>query len=81
MKKFAIALAALMFLLIVACGGEGAAQAEEEKDFEYIHASGSGNIIRHNETGVCYLWHKCGYGAGLTLMVNPDGTPYVWEED
>ena len=81
MKKFIVALVALMFLLVVACGGSGSAQAEGEKDFEFFNTSGPGTVIRHNETGVCYLWHKSGYGGGLTVMVNPDGSPYVWEEE
>ena len=82
MKKFVVALLALMFLLVVACGGSGSAQAEGETEpvFERIETRGTGTILRHNETGVCYLLYRGANMAGLTLMVNPDGTPYVWED-
>ena len=28
-------------------------------------------------TGVNYLYHAAGYGAGLTPLLKPDGTPVV----
>ena len=31
-------------------------------------------IYRHNETGVYYLSYR---GAGVTVMLNADGTPYT----
>lgn len=30
-------------------------------------------VIRHRQTGVCYLWTK----DGMVLLVNADGTPYT----
>ena len=29
------------------------------------------------ETGVNYLWHKDGYGAGLTPLLDENGKPVV----
>ena len=81
MKKFIVALLALVFLMLAACVGSGSAQTEAEPVFEEIIVSGPGDIIRHNETGVCYLYRRTGYAGGMTVMVNPDGSPYVWEED
>ena len=82
MKKFIVVLLALVFLMLVACGGSGSAKTEaaEEPVFELITTRGTGSIIRHNETGVCYLLYNNVNKAGLTVMVNPDGSPYVWEE-
>lgn len=83
MKKFIVAFIALMFLLVVACGNSGSVQAEgaAKPEFELIPTRGTGSIIRHNETGVCYLLYNNANKAGLTVMVNPDGTPYVWEDN
>jgi len=29
------------------------------------------------ETGVNYLYHSAGYGAGLTPLLNPGGSPVI----
>ena len=80
MKKFAIALVALMFLLVVACGDERATGASHEETTT-VAQDESRFIIRHNDTGVCYLFVKSGYSGAMVRMYNPDGSPYVWEED
>lgn len=44
--------------------------------FEEIYTQGKlkvTKILRDNETGVLYLLHQEGYGAGLTVMVDPEG--------
>lgn len=87
MKKFIVVLVALMFLLVVACGDSGTVQAEgaekptEGATFKTLDFDIEEQVVRHEETGVCYLVYRSTYGIGLTVMVNPDGTPYVWEED
>ena len=55
MKKFAIALAILMFLMIVACGGSGTNQAEgaKERELENVWNEGYTHVVRHKDTGVC----------------------------
>ena len=37
-------------------------------------------VIVDKETGVCYLWRKHGYGGGLTVLLDADGTPLTYEE-
>lgn len=36
-------------------------------------------ILVDKETRVMYLWCHIGNGGGLTAMLNPDGTPMIWE--
>lgn len=36
-------------------------------------------IYVDKETGVMYLFVKDGYGGGLTVMVDEDGKPLIWE--
>ena len=54
--------------------------AKKEPRFIKIHsdgAFGSNEIWVDTETGVNYLYHTSGYGGGLTVLVNRDGTPIV----
>lgn len=53
-----------------------------ENRFEEVYKQGKLNVvkmIRDNETGVLYMLHQDGYGAGLTVMVDKDGKPLVDE--
>ena len=40
---------------------------------ETVDRNGDYYIVRHRQTGVCYLV----YENGLVMMVNNDGTPYT----
>ncbi len=53
-----------------------------KKRFEEIYTQGKlkvTKVIRDNETGVLYMLHQEGYGAGLTVMVDSEGKPLVDE--
>ena len=56
---------------------------KEKKDKRFIktHAegsfSGTTEIWVDKETGVNYLYHAAGYGAGLMPLLNRDGTPVI----
>lgn len=55
----------------------------ENKRFEEVYKQGKLKIvkvIRDNETGVLYMLHQEGYGAGLTVMVDQDGKPLIDED-
>lgn len=48
--------------------------------FEEVYTQGKmkvTKVLRDNETGVLYMLHQEGYGAGLTVMVDKDGKPLV----
>ncbi|MCT1902713.1 DUF6440 family protein [Oceanobacillus sojae] len=48
--------------------------------FEEVYTQGKmkvTKVLRDNETGVLYMLHQEGYGAGLTVMVDQDGKPLV----
>ena len=55
--------------------------AKKEKRFVRTHGEsglhGSSEIWVDRETGINYLYHSAGYGAGLTPLLNRDGTPVV----
>lgn len=78
----ALCLCLTLCLTLGACNNEnvtGASTIGESKDrFKEIMYDGC-SVIVDTETGVMYLWHKDGYGGGLTVMVDADGNPLIWE--
>ena len=79
---------AVMFVLMIsACGdpvsAEAAVKNVEYANFYSIDYDGYEEVICHEDTGVCYLivYSRNHSRVGVTVMVNPDGSPYVWEED
>ncbi len=55
--------------------------ASKQKRFEVVHEQKSlteiTRILVDRETGVCYLQTWSGASGGLTVLVNPDGSPVV----
>ena len=80
-----VGFALLFVLMISACEGSVSAEAAA-KDTEYatfysVDYDIDEEVICHEETGVCYLivYSADHNRVGVTVMVNPDGSPYVWE--
>ena len=45
------------------------------------HELGDGySIFEERQTGICYPEYKGSFGKGITVMLNPDGTPRTWGE-
>lgn len=38
------------------------------------------SVLEEIDTGICYLEYEGSYGKGITVMLNPDGTPRTWDE-
>ncbi len=57
--------------------------AKKDKRFIKIYSQGGGlsapamDILVDRETGVNYLYASHGYGGGLTVLLNRDGTPVI----
>ncbi len=55
----------------------------DKKRFIKVYTQGGGFsgpstcILVDKETGVNYLYASSGYGGGLTVLLNKDGTPVV----
>lgn len=91
-KFITIMIILVMALSLTACGDsvsvvENADMGTETTVmFERHEMSGSNNysILVDKQTGVCYLEykHRAGKGYyGITVMLNADGTPKIWEEE
>jgi len=55
--------------------------AKKEKRFIRTHSEsglqGTSEIWVDRETGVNYMYHAAGYGAGLTPLLDRDGKPVI----
>lgn len=51
----------------------------EDSGFTVIDFKGEMDYVYHNETKVIYVLIRDGYQAGMTVLLNPDGTPMIWE--
>lgn len=86
-KLIAVILSATMALSLTACDDSVAENADTGKYkasmFERHELDDYGySILVDKETRVCYLEFDSGfYCYGITVMLNPDGTPKIWEED
>ena len=52
----------------------------KEERFEKVYSQGMVNVTEiwvDKETGVNYLYHAAGYGAGLTPLLDRDGKPII----
>lgn len=89
MKKTAIIL--LTITLLSGCGdklesivSEAPESTKMDSIFERHRLDDYYSILVEKETGVCYLEYKEGRGYqgfyGITVMLNSDGTPKIWEE-
>lgn len=56
-------------------------QKAEERFYIPDINTGIGKIIVDKETGVCYYWKKTMNAAGMTILVDAEGKPIIWEED
>lgn len=76
-----VALITLGVGMLARCGG-GEAQSEAETPFVWIYCSGIATycVGYDRDTGVMYCMSNGYHSSGaLTMLVNADGTPKVWE--
>ena len=52
-----------------------------EGRFTIHHVDDDKKVFVDNETGVCYLWIWSYNRAGLTVMLEPDGSPMIYKEE
>ena len=85
-KRIAITLIAIVSALsLTACGSSKVVKNVKEETVAgpmlERHYIGEGySIIVDKDTGACYLEYYGGNWYGITVMLNPDGTPKIWEE-
>ncbi len=77
----------LFILLLTGCGeiNESQESTQEQDMFVYIQKAGYSrdyDIVYHKDTKVIYTVSHGPYSHGsFTVLVNPDGTPMLYEEE
>ena len=77
MKRFLVMI--LFILLLTGCGETPNSQKEEANMFVYIQEADLNNcfnVVYHRDTKVMYT---VSHNGTFTLLVNPDGTPMLYE--
>lgn len=84
MKKKASCIMAALLLCgaLAGCGSpvQSSADADEPSMFVIVERTQVWNVVYHKDTKVMYAVSGGAYNNGtFTLLVNPDGTPMLWE--
>lgn len=82
MKKIISVAVALLLACMVGCGVPVSTSGEEPINsmFVRVERTGMWDVVYHEDTGVMYAVSGGTYNRGtFTLLVNPDGTPMIWE--
>ena len=73
---------ALCACLFVGCNGESEANENVSKSsfFVIVEDANGYKVVYHKDTKVMYTYSASSYNYGnFCLLVNPDGTPMIWE--
>lgn len=83
MKKFFIVFFIIITLTFSGCGARLNVEhgvTNEKSMFVLVESGNSFCIVYHQDTKVMYAISNGGYNSGnFCLLVNPDGTPMLWE--
>lgn len=78
MKKLAVMLA--LAITLASCSSRGSKNEDDTGGrFIKIYVDFTNTILVDSETGVMYYWYYGGYSGGLTVMVDKNGQPLLWE--
>ena len=75
-----ISVAIVASLTLVGCGAEAVASDEYER-FYVERENFFLYVVTDADTGVQYLLYDSDYTGGLTVMLDPDGTPHCVDEE
>lgn len=69
--------------LFAGCGNSSADENASKSSFFVIVEDANGyKVVYHKDTKVMYVYSTYSYNyANFCLLVNPDGTPMIWEGD
>lgn len=77
MKRFSVIFMVLALCLsLCACGGPEPIRSSDTL-FEVVARYSDCYVLRNKETNVLYV----DYSYGMTVLLNPDGTPQTWKGD
>lgn len=82
MKKFiSLVLALVLIFALVGCTGTSSDKETTSDRFVRVYSEYSSCIYVDSETNVMYFWHSGVYSGGLSVMLDENGDPLLWEGD
>ena len=81
MRKKLIAAIITATLLIAGCSDTVNVSTGQENTMVLVESGQEYLIYADNDTGVMYLYITISTGGGLTVMLNADGTPKIWQSE
>lgn len=79
MRKKLITAIITAALLIAGCSDTENVSAGQENTMVLVGSGQEYLIYADSDTGVMYLYITISKGGGLTVMLNADGTPKIWQ--
>lgn len=79
MKKKILAAILTATLLIVGCSDMANVSAGQDNTMVLVEGCRDYGIYADKDTGVMYLKSLSAKGCGITVMLNADGTPKIWQ--
>ena len=82
MKKFiSLVLALVLIFALTGCTGASSDNETISDRFVRVYSEYSSCIYVDSETNVMYFWHSGVYSGGLSVMLDENGDPLLWEGD
>ena len=70
----------MVVAMMVGCASTPIVEDVETGDrFVVVVSQGTNDVYADTETGVMYYFHKSSYGGGMTVMVDADSNPLIWD--
>ena len=79
MKKI-VCLGLVLMIIFAFIGCTETDNTETTDRFIEVYSDSTNRIFVDTETNVLYFWHYGGYSGGLSVMVDENGKPLLWEK-
>ena len=80
-KLISLVLALVLIFALAGCTGSSSENETTYDRFIKVYSEYSNCIYVDSETNVMYFWHSGGYSGGLSVMLDKNGDPLLWEGD
>lgn len=81
MKRFVYLLLVITILLaLISCSKPEPYDTKTTDRFIRVYSDFNNAIYADKETNVLYFWHCGGYSGGLSVMLDENGKPLLWEK-
>lgn len=80
-KLISLVFVLVLIFALVGCTGASSDNETTSDRFVRVYSEYSNCIYVDSETNVMYFWHSGVYSGGLSVMLDENGDPLLWEGD